>query len=147
MAAAQPFGWVLTFEQAPVKVLALFANADLAQWQLLVILNFIMLFLGLFMEGLVVMVMAVPILMPLLMHLGIDPVHFGVILVMNVMIGAITPPVGTIMYVVCLVSKTPVLEFAREVWPLVIALIIAMFTATFIPELVMWLPNLLMPAR
>jgi tripartite ATP-independent transporter DctM subunit len=146
MAAAQPFGWVLTFEQAPVKVLALFADANLASWQLLLILNVIMLCLGMVMEGLVVMVMAVPIVMPLLAHAGIDPVHFGVILVINVMIGAITPPVGTIMYVTCMVSKTPVTEFAKEVWPLVIALIIAMFMMTLIPDIVLWLPNTLMPA-
>lgn len=147
MSAAQPFGWVLTFEQAPMKVLALFADANLAQWQLLVILNVIMLFLGLVMEGLVVMVMAVPVLMPLLQHAGIDPVHFGVIFVVNVMIGAITPPVGTIMYVVCLISKTPIVEYAREVWPFVIALVLAMFMVTFVPDLVLWLPTLLMPAR
>jgi tripartite ATP-independent transporter DctM subunit len=146
MAAAQPFGWILTFEQAPMKVLAMFADANLASWQLLIILNLIMLCLGMVMEGLVVMVMAVPILMPLLAHAGVDPVHFGVILVINVMIGAITPPVGTIMYVTCMVSKTPVVEFAKEVWPLVIALIIAMFLMTLVPDIVLWLPNTLMPA-
>lgn len=147
MAAAQPFGWVLTFEQAPMKVLATFAEANLASWQLLLILNVTMLGLGMVMEGLVVMVMAVPILMPLLLHAGIDPVHFGVVFAVNVMIGAITPPVGTIMYVVLLISKTPMVEFAREVWPLVLALILAMLMMTLIPDIVLWLPNTLMPAR
>jgi C4-dicarboxylate transporter DctM subunit len=147
MSAAQPFGWVLTYELAPVKVLALAENAKLAQWELYLVINVGMLILGCFMEGLAVMVMAVPILLPILQHAGIDLVHFGVVFSLNIMIGAITPPVGTIMYVVCALSKISVAEFGREVWPFVIALTIALFLITYIPWLVLWLPNLLMPAR
>jgi C4-dicarboxylate transporter DctM subunit len=147
MSAAQPFGWVLTYELAPVKVLALAENAKLAQWELYLVINVGMLILGCFMEGLAVMVMAVPILLPILQHAGIDLVHFGVVFSLNIMIGAITPPVGTIMYVVCALSKISIAEFEREVWPFVIALTIALFLITYIPWLVLWLPNLLMPAR
>jgi tripartite ATP-independent transporter DctM subunit len=147
MSAAQPFGWVLTYELAPVKVLALVENAKLAQWQLYFLINVAMLILGCFMEGLAVMVMAVPVLLPLLQHAGIDLVHFGVVFTLNIMIGTITPPVGTIMYVVCALSKISIAEFAREVWPFVIALVISLFLVTYIPWLALWLPNLLMPAR
>ena len=147
MSAAQPFAWVLTFEQAPMKVLTFFENAHLAQWQLLLVLNVILLVLGLVMEGLAVMIMSVPILMPLIQHAGIDPVHFGVIFVLNIMIGAITPPVGTIMYVVCLLNKVSVAQFAREAWPFIISLIVALLLVTYIPELSLWLPNLVMPAK
>jgi C4-dicarboxylate transporter DctM subunit len=147
MSAAQPFGWVLTYELAPVKVLALVENAKLVQWQLYLLINVAMLILGCFMEGLAVMVMAVPVLLPLLEHAGIDLVQFGVVFTLNVMIGAITPPVGTIMYVVCALAKISIAEFAREVWPFVIALIISLFLVTYMPWLALWLPNLLMPAR
>jgi C4-dicarboxylate transporter DctM subunit len=147
MSAAQPFSWVLTYELAPVKVLALVENANLAQWELYLLINVAMLILGCFMEGLAVMVMAVPVLLPILQHAGIDLVHFGVVFTLNIMIGAITPPVGTIMYVVCALGKISIAEFAREVWPFVIALIMALFLVTYMPWLALWLPNLLMPAR
>jgi len=147
MSAAQPFSWVLTYELAPVKVLALVENANLAQWEVYLLINVAMLILGCFMEGLAVMVMAVPVLLPLLQHAGIDLVHFGVVFTLNIMIGTITPPVGTIMYVVCALGKISIAEFAREVWPFVIALVISLFLVTYNPWLALWLPNLVMPAR
>ena len=147
MSAAQPFSWVLTYELAPQKVLALVESAHLAQWQLYLLLNIAMLVLGCFMEGLAVMIMAVPVLLPILEHAGIDLVHFGVVFVLNIMIGAITPPVGTIMYVVLALSQISMAEFAREVWPFVIALVIALFFVTYLPGLALWLPNLVLPAK
>jgi len=147
LSAAQPFGWILTYEQAPMKVLAAFSQMNLDSWQVLLVLNVAMLVLGCFMEGLAVMVMAVPVLMPLLQHYNIDPVHFGVVFVMNIMIGTITPPVGTIMYVVCALSKISIGQFAREVWPFIVALIIALLVVTYVPGLALWLPNLLMPVK
>ncbi|MCX5733276.1 MAG: TRAP transporter large permease [candidate division NC10 bacterium] len=147
MSAAQPFSWVLTYELAPQKILALVENAHLVQWQLYLLINVALLILGCFMEGLAVMIMAVPVMLPLLGHAGIDLVHFGVVFVLNIMIGTITPPVGTIMYVVCALARISIGEFAREVWPFVIALVIALFLVTYIPGLAMWLPNLVLPAR
>ncbi len=145
MSAAQPFSWILTYELAPHKVLALFENIQMAQWQVLLIINVVMLILGCFMEGLAVMVMAVPVLLPLLEHARVDLVHFGIFFVLNIMIGTITPPVGTIMYVVCALSKTSIAEFAKEVWPFVIALVIALLIVTYVPILSLWLPNLIIP--
>jgi len=147
IAAAQPMGWILTYEQAPMKVLALFQDAQLSKAVLLLTINVIMLILGCFLEGLAVMVMAVPVLMPLLRQAGIDPLHFGVLFVLNIMIGTITPPVGTIMYVVCALGKISIGEFTREVWPFVVALVFCLFIVTYIPILSTWLPDLLMPIR
>jgi TRAP-type C4-dicarboxylate transport system permease large subunit len=90
------------------------------------------------------MVMAIPILMPLVLKAGVDPVHFGVILVFNVVIGAITPPVGTIMYVVCSLARVSILDFTKEVWPFIIVLLICLGFVTQIPEISTWLPNSLM---
>ncbi|MFI5339099.1 MAG: TRAP transporter large permease [Candidatus Methylomirabilales bacterium] len=147
ISAAQPFGWVLTLEQAPQTVFALFQSINLSQWQLYLALNLLFLVVGCFMEGIAVMVMAIPVVMPIIQHAGIDPVHFGVVYTVNSMIGTITPPVGMIMYVVCALGKVGISEFSREVWPFLIALIIALFLVTYIPALAMWLPNLLMPVR
>jgi tripartite ATP-independent transporter DctM subunit len=146
MSAAQPFSWVLTYELAPQKVLALVESAKLAQWELYLLLNIAMLIFGCFMEGLAVMIMAVPVLLPILEHAGIDLVHFGIVFVLNIMIGTITPPVGTIMYVVCALSKISLAEFSREVWPFVLALVVALLLVTYMPWLALWLPNLVMPA-
>jgi C4-dicarboxylate transporter DctM subunit len=145
MSAAQPFSWILTYELAPQKVLAIFENVQMAQWQVLLIINGAMLILGCFMESLSVMIMAVPVLLPLLEHAKVDLVHFGIFFVLNCMIGAITPPVGTIMYVVCALSKASIVEFAKEVWPFVIALVIALLIVTYVPILSLWLPNLIIP--
>jgi len=145
MSAAQPFGWILTYELAPQKILSMVENFATAQWQVLLLINVAMLIIGCFMETLSVMIMSVPLLLPLLQHAQIDLVHFGVFLIINVMIGSITPPVGTIMYVVCGLSKVSIIEFAREVFPFVIALIIAMMIVTYVPILSLWLPNLIIP--
>jgi C4-dicarboxylate transporter DctM subunit len=99
------------------------------------------------MEGLAVMVMVIPVLLPLLQHAHIDLVHFGVVFVLNIMIGTITPPVGTIMYVVCALGRISIAEFAKEVWPFVIALTISLLLVTYVPWLALWLPDLVMPAR
>jgi len=147
MSAAQPFSWVLTYELAPQKILALVENARLAQWELYLLINVAMLILGCFMEGLAVMIMAIPVMLPLLEHAGIDLVHFGVVFVLNTMIGTITPPVGTIMYVVCALARISIAEFSREVWPFVLALVVALAMVTYIPSLALWLPNLVLPAK
>jgi tripartite ATP-independent transporter DctM subunit len=145
MSAAQPFSWILTYQLAPQKVLSIFENVQMAQWEILLIINGAMFIIGCFMETLSVMIMAVPVMLPLLQHAGVDLVHFGVFFVLNVMIGAITPPVGTIMYVVCGLHKISIIEFAKEVWPFIIALVIALLTVTYMPILSLWLPNLIIP--
>lgn len=147
MAAASPFAFMLTLGQAPQKVMGLFHAWQLSQWQVLLVLNIIVLILGCFMEGMAILVMATPVLMPLVLTAAIDPVHFGVVFVVNIMIGTVTPPVGTIMYVVCALGRISILEFTREIWPFLLALIIALFLVTYAPFLSLWLPNLLMPVR
>ena len=94
MSAAQPFCWILTYEMAPQKLLAFFETTQMAQWQILLMINVMMFIVGCFMESLAVMIMAVPVLLPLLQHAGVDLVHFGVFFIVNVMLSAITPPSG-----------------------------------------------------
>jgi C4-dicarboxylate transporter DctM subunit len=117
----------------------------MSQWQILLIINGAMFIVGCFMESLAVMIMSVPVLIPLLEHAKVDLVHFGVFFVLNVMISAITPPVGTIMYVVCGLNEVSIYEFGKEVLPFVIALVIALMIVTYVPILSLWLPNLIIP--
>jgi C4-dicarboxylate transporter DctM subunit len=147
IAAAQPFGWILAYEQVPVNFVAWVAEMDLVRWQLLALLMAAMLVVGCFMEGLAILVIATPVLLPLLAHAGIDPVHFGVVLVLNIMIGNITPPVGMIMYVVAALGKVSIVALTREMWPFFVALVVALVLVTYIPSLAMWLPNTLMPPQ
>lgn len=147
ISAAQPFAYVLTIEQAPIKLLQLFTQWDLEVWQIYLVLNIVFLILGCFMEGLAALIMSIPVLLPLIAASNIDPVHFGVVFTVNIMIGTITPPVGMIMYVVCALGKISIGAFAREVWPFIIALLIALGIITYWPDMVMWLPNLLMPIK
>jgi tripartite ATP-independent transporter DctM subunit len=145
MSAANPFCWILTYELAPQKLLEFFMTAQMAQWQILLMINLMMFIVGCFMESLAVMIMAVPVLLPLLNHAGVDLVHFGVFFIVNVMLSAITPPVGTIMFTVCGLNKVSIPEFAKEVWPFIIALAIALLIITYVPILTLWLPNQIMP--
>jgi C4-dicarboxylate transporter DctM subunit len=147
IAAAQPFGWVFAYEQVPASLVAFFQELKLPPWQLLLVINITVLVTGCFMESIAILVIATPVLMPLLASAGIDLVHFGVIFVLNIMIGTITPPVGMIMYVVCALGKISIAEFSREIWPFFIALVIALLLVTYVPGLAMWLPNLLLPAK
>jgi tripartite ATP-independent transporter DctM subunit len=145
IAAASPIGWILTIEQAPARVIELINQAQLSPWQLYLIINIVLLILGCFMDGMAILIMAIPLLQPVIVQAGIDPVHFGVVFSINIMIGTITPPVGMLMYVVCGIGKISMVEFAREIWPFIIALVLALLLVTYIPAIAMWLPNLLIP--
>jgi TRAP-type C4-dicarboxylate transport system permease large subunit len=97
-----------------------------------------------FLEGTAALIILTPILVPVVTKLGIDPVHFGLIVVLNLTIGGVTPPVGTLMYITTTVMRTRIEDFTREALPFLAALLIVLALTTFVPELVLWLPRLLM---
>ena len=111
---------------------------------ILLILNVALLIMGTMIEGTSLLIILTPILMPLLLKLGVNPVHFGIVMVVNLTIGAVTPPVGTILYTVCSITGTPVSEFTKEVIPFVGALILVLLLITYVPWIVLFLPNLIM---
>ncbi len=144
--AAAPFGWLLAAEQAPQHLAAAFAILG-KPWMLLLAVNLLLLILGCFMEAVSILIILSPVLAPIVAAAGINEVHFGVVLVLNLMIGTVTPPVGMLMYIVCRIAKISIVEFAREAfWPTV-GLIVVLFLITFIPSLVVWLPNLILGAK
>jgi tripartite ATP-independent transporter DctM subunit len=147
IAAAQPFGWVMAYEQAPLHLVAYIEKLDLAQWQLLVAFNIAILIAGCFMEGLAIMIMVTPMIIPLFVNAGVDLMHLGVVFTLNIGIGNLTPPVGMIMYTVCALGKISIWEFSREVWPFIIALVISLVIVTYLPILSTWLPDTLLPAK
>jgi tripartite ATP-independent transporter DctM subunit len=142
-AGAAPFGWILGVEQAPQKVAALLTAVSSEPWVILLILNAALLVAGMFMETLAIMIILVPILIPLLNAVGIDLLHFGIVLLVNLVIGQITPPVGVLMFVASSVSRTHLGLIVREIGPFVLALIGALAVLTYVPALSLWLPRVL----
>jgi TRAP-type C4-dicarboxylate transport system permease large subunit len=110
------------------------------------IINVILLILGCFMEAIAIMLLTIPVFMPLIGRVGVDPVHFGVVLTLNLMIGLLTPPVGMCLYAVSSVSKVPLWTLAQELWPYLVALAVCLALVTYIPGLVLWIPNFVMGA-
>jgi len=142
-AGAAPFGWILGVEQAPQQVAALLTSVTTEPWLILLILNIALLIAGMFMETLAIMIILVPILIPLLTQLQIDLLHFGIVLLVNLVIGQITPPVGVLMFVASSVSRTHLGLIVKEIGPFVGALIAALALLTYVPALSTWLPAVL----
>jgi tripartite ATP-independent transporter DctM subunit len=143
IAAAAPFGWILIQQQIPNTLLAAILSLSSEPWVILLIINIVLLILGMFIEGVAILIIAFPVLLPIMLKIGVDPVHFGVIIVLNIMIGLVTPPVGLCLYVVSSVSRVPITEIASEMWPYLLALIAVLGVITYVPEITLWLPGLL----
>lgn len=144
VAAAFPFGWVLTTARAGDALLAGFHAVTSSPGTILLLINVLVLFLGCFMEAGTILILLTPILTPGLKALGVDPVHFGLVLVLGCMIGLVTPPVGMAMYICCRIAGVTIPEFAREVGPFLVALVAVLVMITYMPALVLFLPNLVL---
>jgi len=142
IAAAAPLSWLLAREQVGQMVVQLLANIGDNKILFLLLLNVVLLVLGMFLDATAILIIVVPVLVPVFSALGLNPVHMGVMVVMNLMIGLVTPPFGLVMFVVCDILKVTIADFSRELWPFMIALLAVLFTVTYVPELVLFLPTL-----
>lgn len=143
VAAANLFGWVLARQQIPQMAAAALFSLSRDPVTILLILNVFLLLVGCVMEGLAALIILVPILLPTLQEVGISPVHFGVVAVLNLTIGALTPPVGTYLYIMVRVAKMPFEAVVKAVLPWLIPLVVVLLLITVFPGLVLWLPRLL----
>ena len=143
VAGASIFAWILTSN----RVTELFADFILTvtenPYLILLLINLILILVGCFMETIAAITILVPVLLPIVVKVGIDPVHFGVVMVLNLMIGLLTPPVGMVLYVLSRVSGVPFERCVSATWPFLIPLVAVLFAVTFIPALSMWLPTLI----
>jgi C4-dicarboxylate transporter DctM subunit len=144
ISVASIFGFLLVRQQVPTTVVEGMMSLTVTPWVILLIINVILLILGCFMEAIAIMLLTIPVFMPLIGRVGVDPVHFGVVLTLNLMIGLLTPPVGMCLYAVSSVSKVPLWTLAKELWPYIVALTVCLGLVTYIPGLVLWIPNLVM---
>jgi tripartite ATP-independent transporter DctM subunit len=144
IASASLFGWIMAREGVPLLLTKTFLSVSNNPYVILLLVNILLLALGCFMEPITIMIILVPILTPLIETLGIDLVHFGVVITLNLMIGLVTPPLGMVMFVVVNIAKITIGELTRELLPLLGALLIVLLLITYIPSLVLWIPNLIM---
>ena len=137
---------VLTFLNAPQLIFGFIERFRLSGWEFLIVVSAIMFILGMFMEAVALNVMTTPILAPIAMKLGIDPVHYGIVLIFNIEIALITPPVGLNLFVLAGATKVPLGAIYREVLPFVLILIALLLMAIFFPQLSLWLPDRILPS-
>tara|TARA_B100000949_G_scaffold57554_1_gene50718 strand:+ start:2466 stop:3761 length:1296 start_codon:yes stop_codon:yes gene_type:complete len=142
IAASMSMSWALSFEHIPQDISSGLLSITDNKIALLLIINLILLIVGIFMDITPAVLIFTPIFLPIVTKLGIDPVHFGIIMILNLCIGLCTPPVGSVLFVGVGVAKTSIEKVIRPLLPLFVAMILALFLITYIPELTLWLPSI-----
>ena len=140
--AATAFGYALAILEAPAKLADMITSATSNPILVLLIVNVILLVLGTFMDMSPLIIITTPILLPVVMEVGVDPVHFGIVMMLNLGIGLVTPPVGSVLFVGSAVGKVPVEQAVKTIWPFYGALLLALMIITFVPALSLTLPSL-----
>lgn len=143
IAGALVFNYVVTIENIPDSLRAFLAGWNLTPLGFLILVNILLLILGCLLEGTAILLIVVPVLIPTAKALGIDMVHFGVVVVVNIMLGLITPPYGLLLFIMTNIAEVPLREIVRECMPFLGAMIVALALITFFPSLVLWLPRLM----
>jgi tripartite ATP-independent transporter DctM subunit len=137
------FGYMMAIMQIPAKVTQFFLALSDNKYVFLLLVNILLLLLGTFMDLAPMLLICTPIFMPVILKLGIDPVHFGMIMILNLGIGLITPPVGPTLFVGCAIGKVTMEQVSKELWPFYGAMCLALLLVTYIPALSLWLPGLM----
>jgi tripartite ATP-independent transporter DctM subunit len=143
IAGALVFNYVVTAENIPRTLAALLQGYDLSPLVFLLCVNLLLLALGCFLEGTTIILVILPVLLPTAKALGVDPVHFGVVAVLNIMIGLVTPPFGLLLFLMGKIADVPLKHLVREVMPFLAVMIGALALVTLVPDLVLFLPRLL----
>jgi tripartite ATP-independent transporter DctM subunit len=134
--------WLLSYENIPQNVSAALLALSDNPVVILLIINFILLVVGTFMDMTPAVLIFTPIFLPVVTRLGMDPTHFGIVMVLNLCIGLCTPPVGSVLFVGCGVAGTSITQVIRPLLPMYVAMVLALFVVTFLPWLSLWLPRL-----
>jgi tripartite ATP-independent transporter DctM subunit len=141
IAGALVFNYVVTVENIPTALRVFLEGYDLSRIGFLLAVNVLLLLLGCILEGTTILLIVVPVLVPTAEALGIDMVHFGIVVVVNIMIGLITPPYGLLLFIMTTIAKVSLRALVREVLPFLVAMIGALLLITLVPDLVLWLPR------
>lgn len=142
VAGAFAFAWILAQQQVPQRLTQVVVGAALEPWQFLVVVNVILLLLGMVLDTTAILLLVTPVVVPVAQSLGIDLIHFGMVMIVNLCIGLLTPPVGMALFVVARIAEVPMQAVARETMPYVGALLVVLVLLIFFPQLVLFLPNI-----
>jgi tripartite ATP-independent transporter DctM subunit len=143
IAGALVFNYVVTIENIPKTLAAVLQAHQLSPFAFLLLANLVLLVLGCFLEGTTILLIVVPVMLPTARALGIDPVHFGVVAVVNIMIGLVTPPYGLLLFMMTQITGVSLKDLVREVLPFLAVMIAALALITYVPDLVLFLPRLM----
>jgi tripartite ATP-independent transporter DctM subunit len=138
-------GYIMAIERIPLLVAELFLGITDNKWVMMLLINILLLIVGCFIDGASALIIFTPVLLPLIYKLGIDPIYFGVVMTVNLMIGTITPPVGVCLYVACGISDVRLDQISKAVIPFLLIEIAVLFLITYVPDIIMFLPRLFGP--
>jgi tripartite ATP-independent transporter DctM subunit len=142
VAAASIFGWLLTATRVTDFVTEWVLSFTDTPWVFLLLVNLLLLFIGCFLEPTAAILIAVPVLMPVVLKLGIDPVHFGLIVVLNLMIGLLHPPMGIVLFVLARVANLSFERTTMAILPWLVPLLASLLLLTYVPSISLWLPRM-----
>ena len=134
--------YIVIQENVPQAISAMFAGADISPLMFILLVNLLVLLLGCILDATVIILVIIPLFIPTCRELGIDLVHFGVLIVVNSMIGLITPPYGILLFVINAVTGIPLKEIIREIWAFLAVLLGALLLMILVPDIVLWLPRM-----
>ena len=143
MVSANVFGQYMTWINLPKIVASAILGITENKWVFLILCNVVFLIMGMFLEGGAALMIITPLLLPVARTLGVDVYHFGLVAIVNIMIGGITPPFGSMMFTTCGITGCPISEFLKEVWPFIVCLLLVLLLLTFCPVLITIVPDLL----
>ena len=142
IATSVAMSWVMSYESIPQEISAGLLDISNNPIVILIIINLILLFVGIFMDMTPAVLIFTPIFLPIVTQMGIDPIHFGIIMILNLCIGLCTPPVGSVLFVGCGVANLKIQQVVRPLLPLFIAMLMVLMIITYVPELSVWVPEL-----
>lgn len=145
ISTSSAFGWLLTYLKVPAMISGAILGLTTNKYLILIMMNVLMLIFGTMMDMSVIILVLTPILLPIATQIGIDPVHFGVIMITNLGIGLVTPPVGSTLFIGAAISKIPLERLSKSMLPFYVCMLVVLIIVTYIPAFCMTLPNLIMP--
>jgi tripartite ATP-independent transporter DctM subunit len=143
IACASSVGYVMALTQMPARITAAFLTISSDKNVILLLINVMLLVLGCLVDMAPAILICTPILLPVMLNFGVNPVHFGIIMMLNLGIGLCHPPVGSILFVGCAVGKVRIEQVMRKIWPFYAVMLVVLMLVTYIPAISLWLPRLL----
>ncbi len=142
VAASMALSWVMSYQNIPQNMSEMMLGISDNKFVILLIINVVLLFVGIFMDMTPAVLIFTPIFLPAVVQMGIDPIHFGIIMVMNLSVGLCTPPVGSLLFIGCSVGKVSIGQVIKPMLPFWFVMIITLLLITYFPQISLWLPGL-----